>query len=348
MKNNDLRNNIDVYKFIDVNEVNQLVDNVARSRYKDVDYKAIGKLAQKILEMPPEKIKPTINFNYTYNISKEDVIKIVLDFFKSIDIDFYNKALTIINGDDNNVLINYYKVEKGDKNSYEYNKKNEARVNYDGDKKTITLPLFGNIKDVYNMVHELSHMFDMPDKINISRIMLADVNSECFERMLDCYFEEKEGIDEELKKDLQLIRKNSLCKTYFTSLEYIVKYSFFNYKNYKGVMELDNIKQVMTMFRLAPPSVVNYLRSNAQDMSYSARYILGGLASEEYLQMYRENPNESVEKLKRYMNLIKENKGLDALGTLGINFDTKAFEDENQRINSINKTTHLTLNQIGL
>lgn len=101
-------------------------------------------------------------------------------------------------------------------------------------------------------------------------------------------------------------------------------------------MKLDNIKQVMTRFRLAPHIVINYLRDNAQDMSYSARYILGGLASEEYLQMYRKNPNESIEKLKRYMSLIKEDKGQETLRILGINFETKAFEEETQRINSIN------------
>lgn len=68
-----------------------------------------------------------------------------------------------------------------------------------------------NVEDVYNMVHEISHMFDIPEDINVSRAMLADVNSECFERMLDCYFEEKEDIDEELK-NLQLIRKIAFVK----------------------------------------------------------------------------------------------------------------------------------------
>ena len=334
MKGKNIIANFSLYRNIDINEVNSLIDNVARNRYQNVDYVAINNLALKILQIPPQKIQPNISHNFQYTLSKDEVIKIVLDFFKSIDLDFYKKAQAIINGEEKDISLNFFETVNSNDNNYETRKKNEAKVEHVGNVKKINIPSLGNINDVYNMVHEISHTFDLPKSMNLSRVMLADVNSECFERMLDCYFEERKDIEELLKQDIDLIRNDSINRTYFSALDYAIKYSFFNYKNYNGIMSLKDIKQVMSKFTLPPNLVLDYLRDNSQDMSYSSRYILGGIASEEYLQQYRQNPKESVEKLKRYMELIKEDEREKALKELGVNMNTIAYEKEIERINS--------------
>ena len=322
------------HKDIDVNEVNSLIDNVARSRYGGINYNAIDYLASDILQIPPEKIQPNISHNYQYKLSKDKTVEIVLDFFKSIDLEFYKKAQSIINGEEKDVVLNFFDAVKCDDKICEDRKSNEATVDHTSNVKKINIPSMGNINDVYSMVHEISHIFDLPESLNLSRIMLADVNSECFERMLDCYFEEKKDMDELLKQDLYLVRKHSINRTYFLALEYAVKYSFFDYKNHKGEMNLKDIKQVMSRFTLPPNLVLSYLRDNSQDISYSARYIFGGLASEEYLQHYRQNPSESINNLKKYMELIKEDKGTEALKELDINMNTIAYEKEIESVNS--------------
>ena len=334
MKINSILANINTYRNINSKEVNSLIDNVTKSRYKGVKYAAIGNLASEILKIPPPRSESNVNSSFQYTISKDEAIRIALDFFKSIDIDFYKRAQSIINGEDKNISFNFLGTVGNNDNSYETRKNNEANVEHIDGFKKIKIHFLGNINDVYNIVHEISHIFDFPEKINLSRAILADVNSECFERMLDCYFEKKENVDDLLKQDLDLVRINSLEKTYYLALEYIVKYSFLDYKYFNGRMNLKDIKQVLARFSFSPNLVLLYLRNNCQDINYPLRYILGGLASEEYLQQYLQNPSESINRLKTYMELIKKNKGREALKELGINMNVKAYKEEIEKINN--------------
>ena len=118
MKRNNIIANLSLYRNINVNEVNSLIDNVARSRYKNVDYAVINNLALKILQIPYKKIQSNKSYNFQYTLSKEEGIKIVLDFFKSIDMVFYEKAQAIINGEEKDVFLNFSEAVKSNDNNY--------------------------------------------------------------------------------------------------------------------------------------------------------------------------------------------------------------------------------------
>lgn len=329
-----------MYNNINIEEINELTDNVARSRYKNVDYAYISELAKRVLQVPANMVSLHQNCSYEYSISKEETIKIALDFFKELDQEFYEKALNIIEGKDENISIDIFNVSDYNRNSYDSEKNSEAKLLHNGNKKKIIIPLKGNIEDIYSIVHEISHTYDIPQNLNSSRIMLADVTSECFERMLDYYLENNEDINETLKKDVFNVKKDSLAKTYFSSLDYIIKYEFFNYKNHNGQLKKGDVKSIMSRFTLPPNIVMEYLKNNSQDISYSARYILGGIASEEFLQIYKKDPKESVDKIKRYMQKIKENRGIDALKEIDVNMEEKTFKNEVERVNIYETELH--------
>lgn len=114
-------------------------------------------------------------------LKKEEILKITLDFFKFIDIEFYNKARDVILQKNKNIKMNVYDINnikdfsqrdengllqytpEGNVESYNGNTKvnipTRRAFNYKGedieDNNACTL------NDLYTIVHEISHLFDL-------------------------------------------------------------------------------------------------------------------------------------------------------------------------------------------
>ena len=309
------------YKEIDLDELNQIIDNIARSRWQGVDYSYIDDLSLKLLRNIPREKLGTSLFEYKANVSKEDTINIALDFFRNLDEDFYQKAKRIIDGNSTDIRI-IWKEHQSDSESMEIASTNKPVVEHGSLGTNIYIPLQGNIEDIYSIVHEISHTFDAPERPNKAHMFLAEITSHVFERMLDCYLEKRVETDKkEYREDVSEYKRESLMEAYYSAVEYHTKYKAFDYKNENGELTTDDIPELMKHFREPPDLIMFYLKNYSQGMSYSSRYVLGGIVSYEFLQKYKKNPQKSIRALKKYMELSREDKLWGALKKLGVSMD---------------------------
>ena len=316
-----------------INDINKIVDDIANSRYQHIDYKLIYRISKQILEkfdiQSFDVDQPTIA------VSKENTINLALQFFKSIDKKFYNQAKSIIENKNKTTTINF-QVISGLSNNYNSRKQSEGIVTKKKNKQFINIPLTTTIEDVYKIVHEISHTFDMPAKLNTSRIMFADVLSESFEKMLDTYLLNNNEINEDVLK----LKKQSFDKTYFLTLDYFIKYEFFDYKNKHRKLTKENVEEIIEKLakklNLSKPIILEYLNDHSQDISYSSRYVVGGVISEQYATQYNSSPVESIKKLKQYIKLIKKDKGFKALEKLGVQIDYENLNSILEQMNNEN------------
>lgn len=176
---------VDFDKFIVMKEgflkkLNIAIDKVIKEKESlDINYD----LLEKALEVMIKNSRFIDNglISTVVPIKKSEMLTVTLDFFKSIDIDFYKKAIDTILQQNNSIKMNIYNFhdiknyEKRDNNHLlEYtpdgsvqSRNGLAKVNIPTktelnskeektfDKETCTL------EDLYTVVHEISHLFDL-------------------------------------------------------------------------------------------------------------------------------------------------------------------------------------------
>ena len=95
-------------------ELNRAIDKViAEKESMNLDYdlmeKALGLMLRNVKSLEESPI------TILTPIKKEDILKISLDFFKSIDTEFYNKAINIILQQSKNIKMKIYNVHEIEK-----------------------------------------------------------------------------------------------------------------------------------------------------------------------------------------------------------------------------------------
>ena len=134
-------------------------------------------------------------------ISLEYTMDIVRDFFASIDLDISNKINDILDDKSENAYLELGKYDGKEDSSVSNPNNRPVRV---------FMPIKGDLRDVYELVHELTHTLDIDNGDTTTRKILGEVAPQCMERMLDDFLlsmsDEKRqqyGINvEELKKDI--------------------------------------------------------------------------------------------------------------------------------------------------
>lgn len=142
-----------------------------------------------LIEMFEKKMSDnlkTIVFNskgnvYNYllitKIQRNDSIQIVKDFFSNIDDELSKKINNIINGKDNKFNLCYDSKWNGE----------NATTNPKEIPIEINVTEFGDLRDVYGLVHELTHCLDVDNGDTDARRILGEVAPQCMERLLDQY-----------------------------------------------------------------------------------------------------------------------------------------------------------------
>ena len=121
------------------------------------------------------------------------------------------------------------------------------------------------------------------------------------------------------------------------SLEFAIKYSFFNIKNKTGNINDRDIENVFRTYNIPYERGINILRNNNQDMHFNSKYIIAGIASEQFEKMYNKDKKNCTENFKNYVKLIKQNKGKEALDTLGIDLSINSIEKSLTTTNELEK-----------
>ncbi len=155
------------------------------------------------------------NYPLQTQISEQHTIEIAKRFFESIDDEISVKLNDIING--NNIDINLVMTPydgKEDANTSSPNSNNKPL--------RVFIPIRGDLRQLYELVHELTHTLDIDNGDTITREILGEVAPQCMERMLDTFLLEmsdeemaKYGFDKSvLEKDIQDRRITTFISRY--------------------------------------------------------------------------------------------------------------------------------------
>lgn len=121
-------------------------------------------------------------------ITKEDTLELARRFFESIDESLCEKFNNIINGNNSNIVL---EMEK-------YNGKGASVTNPNKMPVTVYIPLRDDIRQLYELVHECTHTFDIDNGDTPTRSVLGEVAPQCMERLLDDFLLEMS--DEDMQK----------------------------------------------------------------------------------------------------------------------------------------------------
>ncbi|MBR2704469.1 MAG: hypothetical protein IKE91_03270 [Clostridia bacterium] len=121
-------------------------------------------------------------------VSAADTEILVKRFFASINSNLYKKVCAFYDGTDPEGKIN------GD---YQGTKAKTSNPD-NGLPVTISIPLRGDLRGVYEAVHEITHAFDVKNGDTPTRMVLGEVAPQCMERLLDQFLHKMS--DSELKE----------------------------------------------------------------------------------------------------------------------------------------------------
>lgn len=152
----------------------------------------IEKVIQKYGNKPYEYLLET-------RISKEDTIELARRFFESIDNGLYEKYNAIVNGSNPNIML---QMEEFNGKGASVNSPEKMPV-------TVYVPIRGDIRQLYELVHECTHTFDIDNGDTSTRKVLGEVAPQCMERLLDDFLLGMS--DDDMRKygfDKEILEKN--------------------------------------------------------------------------------------------------------------------------------------------
>ena len=171
-------------------------------------------LAQQILNSDKETLKELEAISSRFatkqmyplqtKISFETLKEMTIDFFNSVNPQFASIVQKAVNGDidikyGNNPMVNCVEL---------------------GTATTAVLTNFGDLRDLYSIVHEFTHYLDFTLGQNVTRSVFTETNAQCMERCLDSYLlnlnPEKVREYEIDAKVLKADVANRIVSTFFT------------------------------------------------------------------------------------------------------------------------------------
>lgn len=348
-----------------LNKLNIAIDKVIREKESiNLDYdlieKALGIMLRNVRSVDTGKI------SIVTPIKKEEMLKIVLDFFKSIDSEIYKKAIDTILQQTENIKMNIYNLHevkdftKKDDNGFPVYSSG-AEVEYTNGFAAVHIPIKRELdskeekilgkeectlEDLYTIVHEISHLFDLdldfgkPDrdelqgkkgkqKRRITRELLGEATAISFEGMLTEYLLEKGIYSKEAIQEMSNLTLNSLLQD--ARLVY-AKLLLAREKIKNGEIKLEFVEKFMRdnnfsiqYIRMMAYNIIN----DPRNMLYEKRYALGGLIAPTIIKKYRE---EGAETLKRYLEEAKNENFEETMAVLGIELNEQGI---NQLVSNV-------------
>ena len=355
---------VDFDEFISIREgflikLNDAVDRIIEEKkLMKLDYDYIEKALKPLVK---NRNVDTGSIDIVVPIKKEEMIKIMLDFFMAVDPMFYNKAIRVILGQDKDIRMNIYDVhsvknfnEEGEEDFIEYtpygvlqNRKGRALVNIPThselsrkESKAINKDNL-TLDDLYTIVHEISHSFDLnldlgkPTKKeiagedetyedNITRELTAEATAIAFEAMLSEYLLKNTSYSKSAVKQKSNRRINSCLQK--VRIVY-AKLVLAKEKEEKGEITLDFIENKMREYNMsiqgARRLAVNIVNS-PRDMLMQNRYAIGGLIAPTIIKTYK---TRGVEALKEYLEQAKQCNLETTLNQIGVQLNDEGINE---------------------
>lgn len=256
--------------------LNELIQENLDNRRNSTDYD----LLHKISGIMTRNLKVTNrSFGEITNPSTEEQTKkVALEFFKSLDKDLYERTKNIIERN-SDIDFNMYKLDKDDDFSMQKDDgmpvhTKTPRVISKNGKSAVYVPCKGTVEDIYLLVHELSHTFDLIPNDNPTRNLLGEVTPYCFEAMLGQYLVEN-GIA--TREDVINREKGNIVSQYDDGVETFAKLELMKMKEQKGEIKQEDLRDMQKKYGLTNRQlgyVLGRLGQSEPNVDHRARYMI--------------------------------------------------------------------------
>ena len=344
--------------------INVLADEIIITKKKlTIDYDFLEKIlgATLINEVNVPK-KPKMSIKPIIPIEKSKMLSIVLDFFKSIDEDFYKQAVSIMLHQNKNLKLNIYNINKINN----FNQINEmgilenterAGVFYNGAAATINIPtkralspeesekvLKDNeclLEDAYVLVHEIGHLLDCEleskaifgndilspgncvTKTTVTSYLLTESTAATFEMLFTEYL----LANNICSKDAVIQISNEIFERWFEYVQIVyIELLLAKEKELNETISKEFIEKMMKQNGWTPEFVekgIKYIVNFPDDMVYASRYAIANLVAPTIAETYNQ---KGAEPLLEYCEMIKSNNLKKALKTVGISLNQIGIE----------------------
>ena len=296
-------------------------------------------------------------------ISTSEMVKLAVDFFKSVDEDIYKLAVETILQQKEKISTYIYNIHNV-KNFSETEENGiikydiEANVMYDngeaivhmpiGDKKNKNSGNICSIDDSYALVHEIAHLFDanldytlpkiqlneptkkkrQPIRINETRELLAETTAIAFEQLFKDYLLENTSYSRE---EILQNQRDRLKDTYNNAESVYVNLLLARIKEEKGEdgeISNEDIEKIIHKNNLSVHHARYMARNIIADrgnMQINKRYAVAGLLAPTIVKKYRKDKEQGKALLKRYLEHVKNNKLQEALDVFGITMSNESI-----------------------
>lgn len=282
-------------------------------------------------------------------IIHEDLLfETVLNFFKSIDKEFYDKAARILNNTYPYTKTYIYDFHTDDPKEFSH-----YCIRYTNNKAEVFLPLgyklskenlneirnkygedFYTIDDLYSVVHEISHLFDIKpenfsDEPSLTRDILTEITPGIFENFLNEYLLSNKIFSNRVITN----KKNSINNKLVTHANLTrLKLKFAKIKREKGEITEEDITDIMINEKISSNTYKELLRLIAYsntNITESKRYAFCGLYAPLFHKKCQITPNKRVEMLKNYIsNMENDLSFFDILKELDLEYDSEQLKKE--------------------
>ena len=300
------------------------------------------------------KIKDRHFNSITKPSTMEETKEIALQFFKGLDQELYEKIKGIVEGN-SRFSFNMYMLDenedfsKTDNDGMPIHSKIPMVLEKNG-KTGVFVPCKGTLEDIYLLVHELSHTFDLPPNDNPTRYVLGEITPYCFEAMLSQYLVEN-GIATE--EQVVGIEERQIIGHYNDGVETFAKFKLMKIKEEKGDITQDDIKQLQKRYGVSHNHIryiLDRMVNSAPFIEVKARYMTAQLIYPHFMEQYGQDPQNAIMTLKEYFEQIKSNNFIGSLQTLGIEPKEDSIQDliktANTRFDNLGKTKQFSTQQI--
>lgn len=350
---------MDVKNRINLSELNSIIETYRDMMDISLNYDFIEYAATML--MRKSNFKPQRVYIKYYN--PEQAIGIALDFFKSLGIDeWYNNARNIILGKDKRIGINIYDYKnikdknKKDENGIqmytpdsstegkidEYDKYNfrnstprslvriSKQDRYDDLPNIISKEKF-TLDDIYSIVHEISHTFDLENdvfSVNQRRIY-SEIPTFCFEKMLGKYLTDNNIVEERVVESIERQRIEDVM--YHTKHVYVIM-NLMRIQEEEGLITKESIDKFTRSRNIRN---VEFIRQSLMDvleldidLNLHIKYLIAGLTSSQFIKLYNQDKKQAIENLYLYCQDVKEGYlGEETLDLVRCPIETKDIDD---------------------
>ncbi len=303
-------------------------------------------------------------------LSQNEIISIVLGFYKQLDPEYYQMAKNIIINKDNNISIVLYdeKTKELLPNDFDFPKysKDGSKIltKYDElqidshqkpriiqtNRGKIYIELEGNIQDAYVLAHELAHVMGIdPNSYKQrteTRPLFDEINPVFIEYLLNDYLEKK-GLITEKEKYSYVFEQYKRDKKTADINDLRIQLAKRKEKN-KDIKKAD-LKEILKKNQYIPDDSVlamHIKRISNFSEPLMTRYILANLAGTYLYSIYLRDPEKAMKMQKDFTNAHKDDDFSKIFLSLQLKMDFESISKlaicKNQQLKIISKKLDLT------